>query len=165
MLVSSTLDRFTIQLGRAEEKRRGHLLTCPNMRAAGTEVTLSPPSDTLTQALIRLMERTGKTKVRYSNNGSNSKREQAELIAGPLDVSQNKHFSPPGTSHWEEFFKRLTRSVRITLRASAPSGREREETLQIILVEFGRIISGLPLLPLKVDAKDLGVLKLDKFFL
>ena len=120
---------LNVKKGRSVVKRRGVIFTCMNSRAVHLELASSLESDCFINVLRRFMNRRGRPKVMYSDNGTNFVGAEREIRQSIKNWNQKQigdellqkgcqwAFQPPKASNTSGVWETLIRSTRAALRA------------------------------------------------
>ncbi len=158
---------FMVKRGRGLIKRYGVLFTCLAVRAIHIEVVQNLEADSFINALRRFIARRGKPDEMRSDNGTNFKGGNRELIESMREWNQSSKvhtfllqhemkwfFNPPAASHMGGVWERAIRSVRKVLNALLKEQALDDEGLQTLLCEVESIINGRPLTKVSDDPRD-----------
>ena len=120
-------------------------------------------------AVLRFIGRRGAPRVIYSDNGTNFKGAEEDVVEtmksweeGRIQGSLSQRgvqwvFNPPGASHQAGVWERLIRSTKI-LRSLVGQRELNDESLRTFLVEVEKIMNDRPITPVSIDPKDLEAL-------
>ena len=151
-------------------KRFGCIFTCLRYRAVHLEVAEDLSTDSFISAILRFVGRRGPPRVIYSDNGTNFKGAEAEVIEALKSWNLEKiHgslsrrgiewvFNPPGASHQGGVWERLIRSTKKILRSLVGNRELNDESLRTFLVEVEKIMNDRPITPVSSDPQDLEAL-------
>ena len=158
---------FMVKRGRGLIKRYGMLFTCLAVRAIHIEVVQNLEADSFINALRRFIARRGKPDEMRSDNGTNFKGGNRDLIESMREWNQNSKvhtfllqhemkwlFNPPAASHMGGVWERAIRSVRKVLNALLKEQALDDEGLQTLLCEVESIINGRPLTKVSDDPRE-----------
>ncbi|XP_063838195.1 uncharacterized protein LOC135087327 [Ostrinia nubilalis] len=152
-----------ITAGRQKLQRYGVLFTCLTVRAVHIELVASLTADALIMALRRMAARRGWPKSIYSDNGTNMRGADSELVKAFRELDQdavamqavNKgvdwHFIPPVSPHMGGAWERLIRSVKTALKAVLKERSPKEEVLTTLMAEVENMVNSRPLTHVSVD--------------
>ena len=145
-----------VKAGRGEKVRYGLMCTCMVTRAVHVELLDSLRTDSLINAISRIVARRGPIREVVSDMGTNlvgAERELREAVseldrdglrAFALDQGIRWRFNPPTGSHFGGFFERQIRTFRKIWR-SMPRQHTDEETLRTLFCEIEAIMNDRPL--------------------
>ena len=151
-------------------KRYGCIFTCLRYRAVHIEVSEDLSTDSFISAILRFVGRRGPPRVIYSDNGSNFKGAEVEVIEALKSWNLEKIqgslsrrgiewvFNPPGASHQGGVWERLIRSTKKILRSLVGNRELNDESLRTFLVEVEKIMNDRPITPVSSDPRDLEAL-------
>ena len=140
-----------VKVKRSTVKRYGCVFTCLGMRAVHIEITYDLSTDSFIQAFTRFVSRRGPPSQVYSDNGTNFKEAEREIMHALknwnqhriLNVLRNRsiewHFNPPAASHAGGVWERMIRSIRKILRSILGNQLVNDETL-LTLSEVEKIL-------------------------
>lgn len=149
--------RMIVVVGRSDVKRWGVLVTCLTTRAIHLEVSDNLSTDSCIMALRRVFANRGQPRAIYSDNGTNFRGADVELIRITKLIDKNAmarefnseitkwNFIPPASPHMGGSWERLVRSVKIVLTKIMPTRRPRDELLRTMLTEVANIVISRPL--------------------
>ena len=147
-------------------KRFACIFTCLRSRAVHIAVVPTLSTDSLIDALRRLIGRRGKPEIVCSDSGTNFAgaervlREELQRFNSQSIHSQLRQrgiawkFNPPTASHMGGVWERLIRSVRKILSALLSEQSLTDEGLATLMVEVEAILNSRPLTPVTFDPKD-----------
>ena len=147
---------IVVKAGRGERVRYGLMCTCMVTRAVHVELLDSLKTDSLINAIRRIVARRGPIREVVSDMGTNlvgAERELREALSGldrnglrafALDQGIRWRFNPPTGSHFGGFFERQIRTFRKIWR-SMPRQHVDEETLHTLFCEIEAIMNDRPL--------------------
>ena len=133
-------------------KRFGCIFTCLRYRAVHLEVAEDLSTDSFISAILRFVGRRGPPRVIYSDNGTNFKGAEAEVIEALKSWNLEKIqgslsrrgiewvFNPPGASHQGGVWERLIRSTKKILRSLVGNRELNDESPRTFLVEVEKTI-------------------------
>ena len=151
-------------------KRYGCIFTCLRYRAVHLELAEDLTTDSFINAVLRFVGRRGPPTVIYSDNGSNFRGAEVDVIRALQAWDQEKiqatltqrgiewRFNPPAASHQGGVWERLIRSVRRILYSLVGERLLTDETLRTFLVEVEKILNDRPITPVSSDPHDLDAL-------
>ncbi|XP_043238748.1 uncharacterized protein LOC122390137 isoform X1 [Amphibalanus amphitrite] len=151
-----------VKRGRSEVKRYGLMCTCLVTRAVHVEVLQSLESDSLINAIRRIIARRGPISRIRSDLGTNMVGADNELKAelARLDVSRLEQFAlgkgiewvfnPPSASHFGGCWERCIRTFRKVWR-SMPTQRLDDEGLHTLFCEVESVLNSRPLTFVSAD--------------
>ena len=154
-------------------KRYGCIFTCLRYRAVHIEVVSDLSTDSFIQAVFRFVARRGPPLIIYSDNGTNfrgaeldildaMKRWNQEQITSTLQKKEiERRFNPPAASHYGGVWERLIRSIRRILHSMIGEQLVNEETLMTFLIEVEKIMNDRPITPVPNESEDLLALTHD----
>ena len=146
-----------VKQGRSRVKRYGCLFTCLTTRAIHIEIAHSLGTDSMVNALRRLISIRGCPERIRSDQGTNlirSDKELKEAIEGWNQQKVNSFcnqkgiewiFNPPTASHMGGVWERMIRSVRQILRAMLKEQIVSDEVLSTVMAEVVNILNSRPL--------------------
>lgn len=151
-------------------KRYGCIFTCLRYRAVHIEIAQDLSTDSFMNAVLRFVSRRGPPHVVYSDNGSNFKgaeldvikalkawnREEIQTKLNQLGIEWN--FNPPAASHQGGVWERLIRSIRRILHSMIGERLLNDESLRTFLTEVEKIMNDRPITRVSNDARDLEAL-------
>ncbi|XP_044175355.1 uncharacterized protein LOC122958515 [Acropora millepora] len=124
-------------------------------------------TDSFINAVTRFVARRGPPRVIYSDNGSNFREAETDVVRALKTWDQERigrellrraiqwYFNPPAPSHLGGVWERLIRSVRKILHAMIGEHLVNEETLVTFLVEVEKILNSRPITRVSSDSSDL----------
>lgn len=145
-----------VKRGRTEVKRYGLMCTCLVTRAVHLEVLQSLRTDSLINAIRRIVARRGAIRKVRSDMGTNMVGADNELRAELARLDSEKIqqfalregiewvFNPPSASHFGGAWERQIRTVRKVWR-SMPTQRLDDESLHTLFCEIESVINSRPL--------------------
>ena len=148
-------------------KRYGCIFTCLRYRAVHIELASDLTTDSFINAVTRFVARRGPPRVIYSDNGSNFRGAETDVVHALKTWDQERigrellrrdiqwYFNPPAASHQGGVWERLIRSVRKILHAMIGEHLVNEETLVTFLVEVEKILNSRPITRVSSDPSDL----------
>ena len=153
---------FKIKVKRSEVKRYVAMFTCLASRAIHIEVSHSMTTDSLIQALRRLIATRGNVRQIRSDNGPNLVGVEQELIHAfnEMDHTKIQNFlqnnnadwiqwkrNPPAASHMGGIWEHQNRSARCILASLLQTHGDSldEETFQTLMAEKEAVINSRPL--------------------
>ena len=148
-------------------KRYGCIFTCLRYRAVHIELASDLTTDSFINAVTRFVARRGPPRVIYSDNGSNFRGAETDVVQALKAWDQERigrellrrdiqwYFNPPAASHQGGVWERLIRSVRKILHAMIGEHLVNEETLVTFLVEVEKILNSRPITRVSSDPSDL----------
>lgn len=148
-------------------KRYGCIFTCLRYRAVHIELASDLTTDSFINAVTRFVARRGPPRVIYSDNGSNFRGAETDVMHALKTWDQERigrellrrdiqwYFNPPAASHQGGVWERLIRSVRKILHAMIGEHLVNEETLVTFLVEVEKILNSRPITRVSSDPSDL----------
>lgn len=151
-------------------KRFGCLFTCLRYRAIHIEVPQGLSTNSFINAILRFVGRRGSPRVIYSDNGTNFKGDEADVVKALKMWNQEKIqgslsrrgiewvFNPPAASHQGGVWERLIRSTKRILRSLVGNRELNDESLRTFLVEAEKIMNDRPITPVSRDPQDLEAL-------
>ena len=151
-------------------KRYGCIFTCLRYRAVHIEVASDLTTDSFINAVTRFVARRGPPRVIYSDNGTNFRGAETDVVHALKAWDQERvgrellrkniqwYFNPPAASHQGGVWERLIRSVRRILHAMIGEHLVNEETLTTFLVEVEKILNSRPITRVSSDPCDLEAL-------
>ncbi|XP_049321160.1 uncharacterized protein LOC111190943 [Astyanax mexicanus] len=157
---------LTVKVGRRTEKRWGLLFKCLTTRAVHVDLLTSIDLDSFLMALRRFIARRGKPSELYSDQGTNFRGGENELVEAfsklSPEVQQHLasqqisfHFNPPAAPHFGGVWEREIRSVKAALYTTIGSQTVSEEVLQTVLIEIESILNSKPLGYVSANIADL----------
>lgn len=151
-------------------KRFGYIFTCLRYRAVHIEVAEDLSTDSFINAVLRFVGRRGAPRIIYSDNGTNFKGSEADVIEAlkSWDVEMIQGwlsrrgvewvFNPPLASHQGGVWERLIRSTKKILRSLVGQRELNDESLRTLMVEVEKIMNDRPITPVSSDPHDLEAL-------
>lgn len=151
-------------------KRYGCIFTCLRYRAVHIEVAQDLTSDSFINAVLRFVSRRGPPRVIYSDNGTNFRGAELDVLHAMKTWNQDHiqstlnqrgidwKFNPPLASHQGGVWERLIRSIRRILHAMIGERLVNEETLRTFLTEVEKVMNDRPLTKVSDDPHDLEAL-------
>ena len=151
-------------------KRYGCIFTCLRYRAVHIEVAEDLSTDSFTNAVFRFVGRRGPSRVIYSDNGTNFRGPELDVVKALQVWDQEKikttltrrgigwKFNPPSASHQGGVWERLIRSIRRILYSLVGERLLNDEALRTFLVEVEKILNDRPITPVSSDPQDLEAL-------
>ena len=148
-------------------KRYGCIFTCLRYRAVHIELASDLTTDSFINAVTRFVAGRGPPRVIYSDNGSNFRGAETDVVQALKAWDQERigrellrrdiqwYFNPPAASHQGGVWERLIRSVRKILHAMIGEHLVNEETLVTFLVEVEKILNSRPITRVSSDPSDL----------
>ena len=148
-------------------KRYGYIFTCLRHRAVHIELASDLTTDSFINAVTRFVARRGPPRVIYSDNGSNFRGAETDVVRALKTWDQERigrellrrdvqwYFNPPAASHQGSVWERLIRSVRKILHAMIGEHLVNEKTLLTFLVEVENILNSRPITRVSSDPSDL----------
>lgn len=139
-------------------------------RAVHIELAQDLTSDSFINAVLRFVSRRGPPTVIYSDNGTNFRGAEQDVLKAMKTWNQEEiqrklnqrgiewKFNPPLASHQGGVWERLIRSIRRILHAMIGERLVNEETLRTFLVEVEKVMNDRPLTKVSDDPADLEVL-------
>ncbi|CAM1307174.1 Uncharacterised protein r2_g1709 [Pycnogonum litorale] len=161
---------FLVTVKRSKVKRYGCLFTCLNTRAVHIEVLFSMEADSFIQALKRFISRRGTPSLIRSDQGTNFKGAQRELLEFS-DMVQSKVitelskereikwiFNCPSAPHMGGVWERMIRTTKRILTNLLRTENFNDETLITVLAETETIINSRPITASSDDPNDFEAL-------
>ena len=151
-------------------KRYGCIFTCLRYRAVHIELAQDLTSDSFINAVLRFVSRRGPPRVIYSDNGTNFRGAELDVVKALKTWNQEKiqsklnqrgidwKFNPPLASHQGGVWERMIRSIRRILHSMIGERLVNEDTLRTFLTEVEKIMNDRPLTKVSADPKDLEAL-------
>jgi len=151
-------------------KRYGCIFSCLRYRAVHIEVSEDLSTDSFISATLRFVGRRAPPRVIYSDNGTNFKGAEFEVIEALKSWNLEKIqrslsrrgiewvFNPPGASHQGGVWERLIRSTKKILRSLVGNRELNDESLRTFRVEVEKIMNDRPITPVSSDPQDLEAL-------
>lgn len=151
-------------------KRYGCIFTCLRYRAVHIEVAQDLSTDSFINAVIRFVSRRGPPRIIYSDNGTNFKGAELDVIKAMKTWNQEQiqdelnqrgvqwKFNPPAASHQGGVWERLIRSVRRILHSMLGERLVNDETLHTFLTEVEKIMNDRPITKVSSEPQDLEAL-------
>jgi len=151
-------------------KRYGCIFTCLRYRAVHIELANDLTTDSFIQAVTRFVGRRGPPRVIYSDNGTNFRGAETDVLNALKTWDQERvgrellqeniqwYFNPPAASHQGGVWERLIRSVRRILHAMIGEHLVNEQTLTTFLTEVEKILNSRPITRVSSDPDDLEAL-------
>ena len=151
-------------------KRYGCIFTCLRYRAVYIELVNNLSTDSFINAVLRFVSRRGPPGILYSDNGTNFRGAELDVVNALKVWNQEKiqlkltrrgiewKFNPPAASHQGGVWERLIRSIRRILHSMVGERLVEEETLRTFVVEVEKILNDRPITPVSDDPKDLEAL-------
>ena len=148
-------------------KRYSCFFTCLRYRAVHIELASDLTTDSFINAVTRFVARRGPPRVIYSDNSSNFRGAETDVVHALKTWAQDRigrellqrdiqwYFNPPAASHQGGVWERLIRSVRRILHAMIGEHLVNEETLVTFLVEVEKILNSRPITRVSSDPSDL----------
>ena len=155
-----------VKRGRSECKRYGLMCTCLATRAVHIEVLHSLSTDSLINAIRRIVARRGPIKKIRSDLGTNMVGANNELKAELATLDSHKLqqfalrggiewvFNPPSASHFGGCWERCIRTFRKVWR-SMPTQRLDDEGLNTLFCEIESVLNSRPLTYVSTSQDDL----------
>ena len=143
-----------------------NIFTCLRYRAIHIEVAQDLSTDSFINAVIRFVSRRGPPRVIYSDNGSNFKGAELDVINALKAWNQTEiqtklnhrgiewKFNPPAASHQGGVWERLIRSVKRILRSMIGERLLNDESLRTFLAEVEKIMNDRPITRVSHDSRD-----------
>ncbi|XP_064646267.1 uncharacterized protein LOC135499453 [Lineus longissimus] len=162
---------------RSTVKRWGCLFTCLSTRALHLELADSLETDDFLLCLRNFIGRRGHPKEMFSDNGTNFKGADAELVRCLQDLNQNKilgslspqgitwHFNPPSAPHFGGAWERLVQSVKTALKATMKNTLVSDSVLRTALIEVEGVLNSRPLTHCSPDPDDYTALTPNHFLI
>jgi hypothetical protein len=134
------------------------------------EVAEDLSTDSFINAVLRFVGRRGSPRIIYSDNGTNFKGSEEDVIEAlnswdleKIQGSLSRRgvewvFNPPGASHQGGVWERLIRSTKKILRSLVGQRELNDESLRTFLVEAEKIMNDRPITPVSSDPQDLEAL-------
>lgn len=128
-------------------KRYGCIFTCLRYRAVHIEVAEDLSTDSFINAVLRFVGRRGPPRVIYSDNGTNFRGAELDVLKALQAWDQEKisgtltqrgiewKFNPPAASHQGGVWERLIRSTKRILHSMVGQRQLNDESLRTFLVE------------------------------
>ena len=138
--------------------------------AVHIELVNNLSTDSFTNAVLRFVGRRGPPGIIYSDNGTNFRGAELDVVNALKVWDQEKiqlkltrrgiewKFNPPAASHQGGVWERLIRSIRRILHSMVGERLVDEETLRTFLIEVEKILNDRPITPVSDDPKDLEAL-------
>ncbi|XP_064637849.1 uncharacterized protein LOC135494029 [Lineus longissimus] len=138
---------------RSTIKRWGCLFTYLSTRALHLELADSLETDDFLLCLRNFIGRRGHPKEMFSDNETNFKGADAELVCCLQDLDQNKilgrlspqgitwHFNPPSAPHFGGAWERLVQSVKTVLKATMKNTLVSDSVLRTALIEVEGVLN------------------------
>ena len=151
-------------------KRYGCIFTCLRYRAVHIELANDLTTDSFIQAVTRFVGRRGPPRVIYSDNGTNFRGAETDVLNALKAWDQERvgrellqeniqwYFNPPAASHQGGVWERLIRSIRRILHAMIGEHLVNEQTLTTFLTEVEKILNSRPITRVSSDPDDLEAL-------
>ena len=148
----------------------GCIFTCLRYRAVHIELADDLSTDSFINAVLHFVGRQGTPKIIHSDNGSNFRGAELDVINALKVRDQEKiqstmtqrgiewKFNPPAASHQGGVWERLIHSIRRILHSMVGERLVNEETLRTFLVEVEKILNDRPITPASSDPQDLEAL-------
>ena len=148
-------------------KRYGCIFSCLRYRAVHIELASDLTTDSFINAVTRFVARRGPPRVIYSDNGSNFRGAETDVVRALKTWDQERigrellqrdiqwYFNSPAASHQGGAWERLIRSVWKILHAMIGEHLVNEETLVTFLVEVEKILNSRPITRVSSDPSDL----------
>ncbi|XP_077967709.1 uncharacterized protein LOC120346600 [Styela clava] len=149
-----------VKRGRSEEKRYGCMFSCMATRAVHIEIAYSLDTSSFINVFQRFINRLGRPRKMYSENGTNFIGAERELREGIQNWNQNQickvmqqqniewWFSVPLASHTNGAWERMIRSFRKLMRAIAGERLLDDDALHTFTTQCESILNGRPICPL-----------------
>ena len=157
--------------GRSQAKRYGYVISCFATRAFHVEKLHSLDTDSMINALTRIIARRGNPDHIFCDNGTNLTSCCKELKRSLKALSQSDlhsfclsheikwNFAPPQSSHIGGVYERMIRTFRRVFTGILnPRTRLTDEILSTVFSEVESIINGRPITKTTTDVDDLSVL-------
>ena len=151
-------------------KRFGCIFTCLRYRAVHIEVADNLSTDSFVNAVLRFVRRRGAPRIIYSDNGTNFKGSEVDVLQALKSWDQDRIrssltrrgvewvFNPPGASHQGGVWERLIRSTKKILRSLVGQRELNDQSLRTFLAEVEKIMNDRPITPVSSDPRDLEAL-------
>ncbi|XP_068712837.1 uncharacterized protein [Montipora foliosa] len=151
-------------------KHYGCIFTCLRYRAVHIEVAEDLSTDSFINAVLRFVGRQGPPRIIYSDNGTNFRGAELDVVKALQVWDQEKikttltrrgmdwKFNPPTASHQGGVWERLIRSIRRILYSLVGERLLNDEALRTFLVEVEKILNDRPITPVSSDPQDLEAL-------
>lgn len=151
-------------------KRYGCIFACLRYRAVHIEIANDLSTDSFNNAVTRFVARRGPPRMIYSDNGTNFRGSETDVMKALKTWDQEKigselqrkniqwYFNPPAASHQGGVWERLIRSVRRILHSMVGEHLVNDGTLTTFLVEVEKILNSRPLTRVSSDPNDLDAL-------
>ena len=165
-VLATIRQKFWVLQGPAAVKRAvGKCLTCKRWNYAYDLST-----DSFIQAFMRFVSRRGPPTQVFSDNGTNFKGAEIEIMQALKNWNQHRiitvlrnrsiewHFNPPAASHAGGVWERMIRSIRKILRSILGNQLVNDETLLTVITEVEKILNDRPLTRVTNDPNDLDPL-------
>ncbi|XP_043226266.1 uncharacterized protein LOC122383664 [Amphibalanus amphitrite] len=158
------------KVGRKTEKRYCLLVTCMSTRAVHLELSTSLSTESFLMAFQRFVARRGRPASVYSDNGTNFRRGEAELLRLLTDLNQGCisdrlaqdnirwFFNPPNACHMGGIWERMVATVKRALRVVLGNFIVHEEALLTAIAEVEAVINSRPLTHVSSEASDFEAL-------
>lgn len=162
---------------RSKAKRWGVVITCLTTRAVHLEMAYSLSAGSCITVIRNCINRRGKPRLIYSDNGTNFRGASRELREALSQVDNNalaEHFTdsdtewsfiPPASPHMGGAWERMVRSVKNTLRAIFGIITPTDEVLNSALIEAENIINSRPLTYIPIHSENEEALTPNHFLL
>ncbi|XP_077969292.1 uncharacterized protein LOC144423012 [Styela clava] len=159
-----------VKRGRSEEKRYGCMFSCMATRAVHIEIAKSLDTSSFINVFQRFINRRGRPRKMYSDNGTNFIGAERELREGIQNWNQNQIskvmqqqniewcFSVPLASHTNGAWERMIRSFRKLMRAIAGERLLDDDALHTFTTQCESILNGRPICPIGDSPDDLATL-------
>ena len=146
------------------------VFTCLGIRAVHIEIAYDLSTDSLIQAFMRFVSRRGPPTQVFSDNGTNFKGAEIEIMQALKNWNQHRiitvlrnrsiewQFNPPAASHAGGVWERMIRSIRKILRSILGDQLVNDETLLTVIAEVEKILNDRPLTRVTNDPNNLDPL-------
>ena len=166
---------YTKVTRRVTAKRFACIFTCMSTRAIHLEMVASSDAESFLQAFSRMVARRGRPATVTSDNGTNFKRAERELVDLYHSLDQERIsremtrsgikwlWNPPQSPHHGGVFEALIKSAKRALRVAIGRRMLKDDELQTVLTEIESLLNSRPLTYPSSDPKDDGPLTPNHF--
>ena len=168
---------YEVVMFRRKVKRWITLFTCLITRAIHLEIAHSLDTDSFLMAFWRFADRRAFPTEVFSDNGTNLKAGEKEILALIRELNQHKigaslasrniawHFSPPSAPHFGGVWERLVQSAKTALNSILNNRSISDEVLSSAIVGVESLLNGRPLTHIAVDPREPEALTPSHFLL
>ncbi len=159
---------FQVKIGRCSEKRWGIIFKCFTTRVVHLDLIHNMNADSFLISLRRFIAHRGNPAELYSDQGTNFKAGQKELLDSFYNMSSDLqrllakqkiafHFNPPAAPHFGGTWEREIKSVKTALYTVIGVQPVSEAVLYTVLLEVEAILNAKPLCYTSSSVADLDL--------